>query len=102
MTCLEFLKNVVTVLLSILFIHSLVLNVIKYKEKKTVMSQSVLSIYDVPYPSITLCPMYDYAYARSITSGTKNLTEYYESLQLMSLIKKDIISISYDRLLKNG
>ena len=38
-----------------------------------------------------MCPQYKPEYALSKTSGTKNLTEYYENLLN---IKKDVISIS--------
>ena len=99
---LNYLRHVVTLILGSMFLCSVVNNFIKYKERKTVVAQSIKSASDVVYPSITLCPHYKYEYALSKTSGTKNLTEYYESILKMSLIRKDIVEISQPYRTKNG
>ena len=88
-------------ILSSVFLYSVVENIIKYKERRTVVAQSTKSASDVVYPSITLCPRYKYEYALSKTSGTKNLTEYYQSTVNMSLIRKDVIKISQPYRVKN-
>ena len=85
-----------------MFLYSVVNNFIKYKERKTVLTQGIKSASDVVYPSVSLCPGYKYDYALSQTSGTKNLTEYYENTLNMSLIKKYIIQISQPYMTKNG
>ena len=94
MSCLKVFKYFVTILLSLIFLYSLVKNVIKYNKKNEQVLQSVMSVNAVPYPSITMCPYYTKVYFSNITSGTKNLTEYYERVQSMSPIKKNILSIS--------
>ena len=77
-------------------------NFIKYEEKNTVLAQSMKSASDVVYPSVTLCPFYKLKYYRSKISGSKNLTEYYKSLQNMSLIRKDVLNISQPYRSDNG
>ena len=95
-------RHLVTLVLSALFIYSGIENVIKYKEKKTILTHSTRSASEVIYPSVTLCPHYDYNFTLSKTLGTKNLTEYYESLRSHSLIKERIIYIYQPYNTENG
>ena len=99
---LKYSRYVVTFALSSLFLYSVVENFIKYNEKKTVVAQSLMSVSDVVYPSVSICPQYKYEYALSKTSGTKNLTEYYDNILNMSLIRKDIVEISQPYSTMNG
>ena len=80
--------------LTLLFMYNVGNSFIKYEEKNAVLAQSMKSVSDVVYPSITLCPFYKLEYSRSKVSGSKNLTEYYKSLQNMSLIRQDILNIT--------
>ena len=82
------------------FMSSVIANVNKYTQKNTVVAESKRSTSGVIYPSITMCPRYTPEFARSKTSGTKNLTEYYDSNATQ--IKKDIVSISQPYNTKNG
>ena len=77
--------------ISVEIMISAIANVYKYSLKNTVVTESMISTSQVTFPSITMCPQYKPEYALSKTSGTKNLTEYYENLLN---IKKDVISIS--------
>ena len=88
--------------LILVFIASIILNVDKYSLKNTVVTESTRSAAEVVYPSITICPVYKGEYALSKTSGTKNLTEYYDSLLNVSDIKNFLISISQPYVSKNG
>ena len=97
-----YLRCVVALILGVMFLYSVAKNFIKYKEMKTVLTQGIKSASDVVYPSVTLCPGYKYEYALSITSGTKNLTEYYVNILNMSLIRKNIIEISQPYRTRNG
>ena len=96
------LRHVVNVALILAFMSSAALNVQKYSKKNTVVAESVRSASEVFYPSITMCPSYTSKFVHSKNSGTKNLTEYYESLQNTAQIKKDIVSISQPYNTKNG
>ena len=91
---IRYLRYVITLILCSMFLYSVIENIIKYKEGKTVVAESTMSASDVVYPSITICPRYKYEYALTTTSRTKNLTEYYQSIVDMSLIRKDIVEIS--------
>ena len=95
-------RHVVNFALVVAFMSSVIANVCKYASPKTVVTESTKSASEVIYPSITMCPFYKYKFARSKTSGTKNLTEYYENLLNMAQIKKDILSISQPYITKNG
>ena len=99
---LSHLRCFVTFVLSVLFLYSVVHNFMEYKEKKTIVAPSVQSAAAVVYPSVTICPGYKYEYALSKIPGTKNLTEYYEIITNLSLIRKDIIQISQPYATKNG
>ena len=88
--------------LIVAFMSSVFANVKKYSQKNTVVAESTKTASKVIYPSITMCPRYEKEYAISKTSGTKNLTEYYESLLNMSQIKNDVVSISQPYTKKNG
>ena len=81
---------------------SAILNVYKYSLKNTVVAERTQIASELTYPSITMCPFYNPEFAISKTSGTKNLTEYYESLLNTTQIKKDILSISQPYNTKNG
>ena len=96
------LRNVVTLALTLMFLYNVGNSFTKYEEKDTLMAQSMKSASDVVYPSITLCPMYKLEYMRSKVSGSKNLTEYYEKLKNMSLIRKDVLYISQPYRSNNG
>ena len=93
-------RHVVNLALVLAFMSSATLNVHKYSQKNTVVAESMRSASGVIYPSITMCPWYTPEFARSKTSGTKNLTEYYDSNATQ--IKKDIVSISQPYNTKNG
>ena len=95
-------RHVLNFALVVAFMSSVIANVCKYASPKTVVTESTKSASEVIYPSITICPFYKNEYARSKTSGTKNLTEYYEDLLNAKQIKKDITSISQPYLTKNG
>ena len=99
---LNHLRILVTLVLSVMFLYSVVTNFTKYKEKKTVVAPSVKSAAEVVYPSVTLCPLYKHEYALSIIPGSKNLTEYYDIITNLSLIRKDIKRISQPYTTKNG
>ena len=88
--------------LIVAFMSSVIANVYKYSQKNTVVAESTRSASEVTYPSITMCPRYNLEFAVLRASGTKNLTEYYESLLRATQIKKDIISISQPYITKNG
>ena len=94
--CLEFsyIRHVVISILTLLFLYSLVQNVIKYKEKKTVVAESEKSTSDVVFPSLTMCPRYEYKFPLSTSSATKNMTQDYENILNMLRIRKDIVEIS--------
>ena len=94
--CSEFgyIRHVVISILTILFLNSVFQNVLKYKEKKTVVAESEKSTSDVVFPSLTICPLYKYEYALSKTSATMNMTEDYENILNTSHIRKDILEIS--------
>ena len=102
--CLEnfTFRHVVNLALIVAFMSSVIANVYKYSLKNTVVAESTKRASEVIYPSITMCPEYKKEYALSKTSGTKNLTEYYESLLNMSHIKNDIKSISQPYTTNNG
>ena len=102
--CLEnfSFRHVVNLALIVAFMSSFIANVYKYSQKNTVVAESTKSASEVICPSITMCPTYEKEYTHSKTSGTKNLTEYYESLLKMSQIKKDVVSISQPYTTKNG
>ena len=102
LNCSKYLRTVVTSVLIILFLCSVVKNFLKYSGKKTVVAHGIKSALDVVYPSVTMCPKYKYEYALSKTSGTKNLTEYYENLKTTPLIRKDVISISQPYMTQDG
>ena len=96
------LRHVVNVALILAFMSSAALNVQKYSKKNTVVAESVRIASEAFYPSITMCPAYYPKFAHSKNSGTKNLTEYFESLHNNAQIKKDIVSISQPYNTKNG
>ena len=73
--------------------YGIVLNLGKFIKEDTVVVEGMKSISEVTYPSFTMCPWYDERYAWSKYSGSKNLTEYYESLLNATQIKRDIIAI---------
>ena len=95
-------RHVVNFALVVAFMISVIANINKYAYPKTVVTESARRAMEVIYPSITMCPFYKNEYAHSKTSGTKNLTEYYENLLNMAQIKKDILSISQPYITKNG
>ena len=95
-------RHLVNLALIVAFMSSVIANLYKYRQKNTVVAESTRSASEVIYPSITMCPNYEKEYALSKTSGTKNLTEYYEILLKTSQIKKDVVSISQPYTTKNG
>ena len=99
---LKYFRHLAVMVFSAMFIHRVVQLVIQYNERKTMLSQSTRMASRVIYPSVTMCPVYKHEFALSKTSGTKNLTEYYESLHSRSLIKDRIISISQPYKTENG
>ena len=93
----------VNLALIVAFMSSFIANVYKYSQKNTVVAESTKSaLEEVSYSSITMCPWYNHEYALSKTSGTKNLTEYYESLLKTTQVQKDVVSISQPYTTKNG
>ena len=100
--CSKYLRTLVTSVLIALFLCSVVQNFLKYNSKRTVVALGVKSALDVVYPSVTMCPKYKYEYALSKTSGSKNLTEYYENLVTTPLIRKDVVSISQPYMTQDG
>ena len=107
MSCLNCCENftfrhVINLALIVAFMSSVIANVYKYSQKNTVVAESTRSASEVTYPSITMCPRYNLEFAVLRASGTKKLTEYYESLLRATQIKKDIISISQPYITKNG
>ena len=86
----SYIRHLVISILTIIFLNSLVQNVIKYKEKKTVVAESEKSTSDVVFPSLTMCPRYDF----NTTYATMNMTQDYENILKMSRIRKDIVEIS--------
>ena len=93
MKCLD-LRQVVISVLTLLFLNTVIQNIVKYKEKKTVVAESEKSISDVAFPSLTMCPHYKYEYSLSTSSATKNMTQDYENILNMLRIRKDIVEIS--------
>ena len=90
----SYIRHVVVLILTIVFFNSLVQNVTKYKEKNTVVTESEKSTSDVVFPSLTMCPLYEFKFAFSTTSATMNMTEDYEHILNTSRIRKDIVEIS--------
>ena len=72
-------RYLVVVGLTLVFLYNVIRSLDKFTSKRIGETHSTEKAEKMFFPSLHVCPEFNKTYSRRRTSGTRNLTEYYEN-----------------------
>ena len=99
MSSLKHGRYFVVLIMTAVFLYNVGKSVLKYTDGNIGETQSTKLAAEMFFPSVHICPYFDANYSLARMTGTKNMTEYYESCPR---IKDLLLSIEQSYEAENG
>ena len=79
MSALKQGRYLVVLVMVLWFLYNTGQSLVKYTEERIGETQGTKKAEEMFFPSLHVCPIFNETYSKERTSGTMNLTEYYEN-----------------------